>query len=101
MTFEDKPTFENVSLGHCYSRRLELTCIFERGLVSDVISWFQTWFQSQRIAPLHVGSVGRHGAVPAAGAPPCGVGNVGAVGRGLTLVNLSAQLEPFLTQNTP
>jgi len=33
MTFKDKPTFENVIFGHFDSRRLELTYVFERGLV--------------------------------------------------------------------
>ena len=33
MTFQDKPTFENVIFGHFYSTRLELTYILERALV--------------------------------------------------------------------
>ena len=33
MTFEDKPTFENVIFGHLNSTRLDLKYIFERGLV--------------------------------------------------------------------
>jgi len=33
MTFKDKPTFENVIFGQFNPRRLELTYIFERGLV--------------------------------------------------------------------
>jgi hypothetical protein len=33
MTFKDKLTFENICFGHFNSRRLELTHIFERGLV--------------------------------------------------------------------
>jgi len=34
MTFKDKPTFYVFS-GHCNSRRLELTYVFDRGLVFD------------------------------------------------------------------
>jgi len=33
ITFEDKPTLENVNFDHLNSRRLEFAYIFERGLV--------------------------------------------------------------------